>query len=220
MAESILKLFDKPCPSRFAVCGKGPSLDTFIGDMDLMNEWGAWTIVAINDAVTVLPADYHVWQDCRYQKEPGPPGCQPIRQVKDIDRFHRDGGPYRHTGYVWTNDKEWVDVFKPFRHVRDIRGGIGILGEWTTGKAIMIIGEWLKRHKQTAELLVVGCDAYDDQDTVTADSLPAGQEVSPDAYAKSSEMLGIALQRYVDRFHTVRWYHREIQCRTTQPQLS
>lgn len=220
MAESILKLFDKPCPSRFAVCGKGPSLDTFIGDMELAGTWSDWCIFAINDAVTLLPADYHVWQDCRYQKEPGPPGCQPIRQVKDVERFHRDGGPYKDRGYLWTNGKEWLDPFAPFREVRDIRGGIGILGEWTTGKAIMIIGEWLKRRGQTAELLIVGCDAFDDhQDTTTAVSLPEGMAETTD-YAKSSEMLGIALQRYVDRFHTVRWYHRELQCRTTQPQPS
>lgn len=219
MAESILKLFEKPCPDRFAVCGKGRSLGTFVVDYELAME--EWCIFAINDAVTIVPANYFVWQDCCYQKEPGPPGCQPIRQVKDIDRFHRDGGPYRDTGYVWTNDKEWVDVFRPFRHVRDTRGGIGILGEWTTGKAVVIIGEWLKRHKQTAELLIVGCDAYDDQqDTATAAALPEGQAVSPDAYAKSSEMLGIALQKYVDRFHVVRWYHREFQCRTTQLQPS
>ncbi len=85
----------------------------------------------------------------------------------------------------------------------------------------MIIGEWLRRAHKTAELLIVGCDAYDDhENTETAAALPDGQEVSPDAYAKSSEMLGVALQKYVDRFHTVRWYHRELQCQTTQLQPS
>jgi hypothetical protein len=179
----------------------------------------SWCIFAINDAVQVVPANYFVWQDARYQKVAGPPGCQPIRQVKDVERFHRDGGPYRHTGYVWTNGKEWIDAFAPFRHVRDVRGGIGILGEWTTGKAIIIIGEWLRRQHKTAELLIVGCDAFDDHaDTRKADVLP--DDVRPADYAKSSEMLGIALQGYVRYFHAVRWYHRELQCRTIQLQPS
>jgi hypothetical protein len=221
LAENILKLFDEPCPVRFAVCGKGPSLDTFIADMELANDWGAWCIVAINDAVEVLPADYHVWQDWRYTKTKPPPGCVPIRQVKWPDKFNTtDGGEWRHLGYTWTNGKEWVDPFFPFREVRDIRGGIGILGEWTTGKAIMILGEWLRRAKKTAELLIVGCDAFDDHlDTAIATSLPDGQKQET-SYAKSSEMLGIALQKYTQFFHTVRWYHRELQCRTTQLQPS
>jgi hypothetical protein len=218
VAENILKLFETPCPSRFAVCGKGPSLDTFIADYALAME--EWSIVAINDAIEVLPANFHVWQDSRFTKTKPPPGCIPIRQVKWPDKFNTEnGGAWRHLGYTWTNGKEWVDPFVPFREVRDIRGGLGILGEWTTGKAIMILGEWLRRAGHTAELLIVGCDAYDDQENVaTAAALPNGQEVSPDAYAKSSEMLGVALQKYVDRFHLIRWYHRELKCRTTQLQ--
>ncbi len=129
MAENILKLFKKPCPSRFAVCGKGTSLDTFIVDMELAGTWNDWCIMAINDAVEVLPANYHVWQDWRFTKTEPPPGCRPIRQVKWPEKFETEnGGQWRHLGYTWTNGKEWVDPFVPFRNIRDLRGGLGILG--------------------------------------------------------------------------------------------
>jgi hypothetical protein len=217
VAESILKLFDKPCPDRFAVCGKGRSLDAFAGhDVADMG----WCIFTINDAVHVVPSDYFVYQDSRYEKVEPPIGCEPIRQVRDKARYDRDRSMYSDRGYLWTNGEEWIDSFAPFRRVRDIRGGLGILGEWTTGKAIVIIGEWLLRHKKTAELLIVGCDAFDDlQDTATAASLPDGMVPETD-YSKSSEMLGKALDKYLPCFHTVRWYHRELQCRTTQLQPS
>lgn len=210
MAEQIFELFKKVPPRRVIVAGKGRSLDVLIDQMDA-GAWRDWCIVAINDAVKALPwSTYFVWQDIRYQQFACPPGCQPIRQALDISRFNRDGGPFKEQGYVWTNGFGWADTFRDFRKCRDIRGGLGVLGEWTTGKAIAIVGEWLKRHDRTAELLIVGCDSYDDASaTATAGSLPDGQEPAP-TYAKSAEMIGQALQCYMDRFEPLRWLHREL----------
>lgn len=208
MAESILKLFEQSPPSRFLVCGKGPSLDAFVRNPILGTPFSVW---AINDAVFAmadcLPKKEHFfwsWQDERYSRMKAPAGCVQVT---------RPGYDIPEGGYEF--DREYMDAFLHMR--KHPKLALGALGEWTTGKTVQIIGEWLRRWDMLAEVIMVGCDAFDDPlqpDECYADcvSKACPSELNADStdYRKSVEMLGLCLQGYVQYFRPLRWYHREL----------
>lgn len=205
MAESILKLFEKDPPHRVVVAAKGASLDHY-------KKYGlkglSWTVFAINEAVHAIPCHYWVWQESsKYGSIEPPDGVIPIRPAgRSIVARGR--------GYEW--DWEIANIFGWLN--RSPKLALGALGEWTTGRALAYVGEWLRRHKSVAEVVIIGCEAYDNP------HWPKGPEYAecvkpfvldnrstvPTDYSKSVEMLGLCLQQYADYFRPLRWLHREI----------
>lgn len=192
---SIAKLLEQPAPSRVVVLGKGPSLDRYDPDAH-----GDYTVFAVNEAVNAKPfgkpvhVDYWLYLD-KVMADSFHGFCLP-----DGCKIIRSRGKSPQLGGYWFFCGE--DLPK--------RAGGGSIP-----KVICILGEWARRHlRQPMEIVIVGCDAWDNQGTWTdetmyAKCLPEIVGGRNKSYASANMHLGKQIVEYAE-YVRIRWFHREL----------